>query len=108
MTLAWPDYLAENDGELRFSGSRLGAAEIVFFYNERGYSVEMLALEFPSVHLVALYKFIAFYLGHTGDVDAYLATEQEQLDLLRASSPHRVSLADMRKRLAARDRVALP
>lgn len=106
MAILWPEYLADADGELRFAGSRVGPVEVLFFYNERGYSVEMLALEFPGVPLIVLYKFITFYLEHAAEVDAYVAMERTALDRLRDSSPHHSSLEHLRMRSRKGQQVA--
>ena len=99
MPLAWPDYLPECSGERHFAGTRIGIPELLHFYNTLGYSAEMLALEFPSLDLSLIHKFLAFYLEHTHEIDAVVASEQSALEQVRAASPNHVTLADVRKRL---------
>ena len=45
MTL--PDFLCDDDGEIRLRGHRIGLYHVVARYNE-GYSAEMLACQFPG------------------------------------------------------------
>ncbi len=106
MPIAWPEYLTEMDGERRFAGTRIGIRVFLHFYNYAGYSAETLASEFPSLDLATIHKFIAFYLEQAAEIDAFVNAEQSDLDQLRATAPHHVSLSELRKRLAARPRIA--
>jgi uncharacterized protein (DUF433 family) len=99
MALVWPDFLTEVDGERRFVGSRLTPWEMLHFYKNLGYSPEILALEFPSVSLPVIHKFIAFYLENTAEMDALAAAKQAEIDQMRAASPNHMTLEDLRKRL---------
>jgi uncharacterized protein (DUF433 family) len=99
MTVAWPDYLPETDGERHFAGTRLTPWIVLHFYNGLGYSAEMLALEFPSLSLPVIHKFIAFYLENAGELDALAASEQAEMDAVRETSPDHATLAELRKRL---------
>ncbi len=102
MALIWPEYLVEADGERRFTGTRVTPWVLLHFYQELGYSAEMLALEFPSVSLAVVHKFLAFYLENVAEMDALAAAERDVLDQMRAAAPDHVTLAEMRKRLAKR------
>jgi uncharacterized protein (DUF433 family) len=106
MPIPWPDYLPEIDGELRFAGTRVGILEILHFYNTQAYSAEMLALEFPSLDLATIHKFLGFYLENQGEIDAFVAAQQAELDALRAAAPHHASLDALRRRVAQRPQSA--
>jgi uncharacterized protein (DUF433 family) len=99
MSVTWPDYLPEVDGERRFAGSRVTPRILLHFYGNLGYSAEMLASEFPSVSLLTIHKFLAFYLENTAELDSLIAAQESEMDRLRAASPDHVALADLRKRL---------
>ncbi len=100
MPLVWPDYLPEADGERRFAGSRLTPWVLLHFYNALGYSAEMLAIEFPSVSLPVVHKFLAFYIENAAEMDTLAATEEVEIDRMRTASPDHATLAELRKRLA--------
>lgn len=102
MPLSWPDYLPEIDGEHRFAGSRVTPWVILHFYNVLGYSAEMLAVEFPSVSLPVIHKFLAFYIENAGEMDALSAVEETEVDRMRAAQPDHVALTELRKRLTPR------
>jgi uncharacterized protein (DUF433 family) len=102
MALVWPDYLPEIDGERRFKGSRVTPWVLLHFYNTLGYSAEMLASEFPSVSLLVMHKFLAFYIENSAEMDATAAAEGTGIEAMRAASPDHVMLAELRKRLSTR------
>ena len=86
MSLVWPDYLPEVDGERRFKESRVTPFILLHFYNNLGYSAEMLALEYPSVSLAVIKKFLAFYIENAAAVDAVAAAEAAEKDRLSPAS----------------------
>ena len=100
MPIVWPDFLPELDGERRFAGSRVTPWDLLHFYNTLGYSPEMLALEFPSVSLPVIHRFLAFYIENAAEVDALSAAEDSEIERMRAAAPDHVTLTDLRKRLA--------
>src|SRR5689334_8589671 len=99
MSLTWPDYLPEIDGERRFKGTRITPWVLLHFYSALGYSAEMLAMEYPSVTLPIIHKFIAFYLENAAEIDALAKSEEDEIDRLRAAAPNHSTLADIRQRL---------
>jgi uncharacterized protein (DUF433 family) len=99
MSVDWPDFLPEIDGERRFVGSRVTPWDLLHFYNALSYSPEMLALEFPSVSLPVIHRFLAFYIENAQELDALASAEEVECDRLRAASPDHVTLAELRKRL---------
>jgi uncharacterized protein (DUF433 family) len=102
MAIAWPDFIPEVDGERRLIGSRVTPWVLLHFYNSLGYSVEMLASEFPSVSLPVIHKFLAFYIENTTEMDSLAAAEDSAIDQMRAASQDHVTLTAMRRRLATR------
>jgi uncharacterized protein (DUF433 family) len=96
MTL--PDFLSQENGDIRLSGHRIGLYHVVTRYQE-GYSAEMLACQFPTLTLALIHKVIAFYLENQAEVDAYLATCKQQLAQQRTENPQRLDLASLRQRL---------
>jgi uncharacterized protein (DUF433 family) len=99
MTL--PDFLEYEDGGfIRLSGHRIGLHHVVRLYNE-GYSVEQLAAHYPTLPLSLLHKTIGFYLENQGEVDAYCAAEQKEIERLMAQPSSGPSLAELGRRLAA-------
>jgi uncharacterized protein (DUF433 family) len=101
-----PDFLIrEPDGFLRLRDHRIGVQHVVDFYND-GYSPEMLLEQFPTLSLALIHKTIAFYLENQPEVDAYIAEAQDDLDRHERSVPRGPSLAELRRRLAARRALA--
>jgi uncharacterized protein (DUF433 family) len=99
MTL--PDFLARDRyGEIRLKGHRIGLYHLVFFHN-RGESSEALASRFPSLSPELVDNVIAFYHANKGEVDAYVAECQAEIDRQRATAPEGPSLADLRRRREA-------
>ena len=94
-----PDFLTrESTGEIRLTGRRIGLYHVVRYYND-GYSVEMLAGQFPDLPLALIHKVIAFYLENKVEVDASIASCREELERQRAASPQRLPLVSLRARL---------
>ena len=56
-----PDFLTEQDGEIRLAGSRIGLAHVMRAY-QRGDAAEMIALRFPTIVLATVHKIIGYYL----------------------------------------------
>src|SRR5215212_7330475 len=102
MTL--PEFLLkDNLGFISIRGSRIGLNHIVRLYRD-GYSVEQIAQEFDTLPLSTIYKVIAFYLDNHTEVDAYMAANDAELERQAAQAPKTPTLADLRKRLEAKQR----
>ncbi len=89
------------DGEIRLVGHRIGLYHFIYYYNQ-GFTAEMILCQFPTLELAVIHKVIAFYLENREEVDRYVADYQSELDLLRGVGPHAPSVAELRKRLEAR------
>ncbi len=73
------------DGSWRLTGTRVSLDSILSAYWQ-GRVPEAIALDFPSVTLEQIYGAIAFYLGHRGELDPYLASQDERWERLRQES----------------------
>ena len=105
MITTLPDFLAADGvGFVRVSGHRIGYHHVVALFNE-GYSAEMLWEEFPTLPLATIYKLIAFHLEHLPASNAYVA-ECHELVRQQADSPaESTDLAELRRRLNAKQAV---
>jgi uncharacterized protein (DUF433 family) len=90
----------DSTGEVLLVGHRVGLFHLVRYYNE-GYSPEMLVCQFPTLPLSLVHKVIAYYLENRGEVDAYVAACQDQLNQQRAAGPA-LNVAILRERLDAK------
>lgn len=94
-----PDFLTrDSTGEIRLTGHRIGLYHLVRYYDD-GYSVEMLACQFPGLQLAMIHKAIAYYLENKNGVDAYIASCREELDRQRTAKPEGLPLKTLRERL---------
>lgn len=94
-----PDFLHEQDGEIRLIGSRIGLFHLVREYHN-GLSAEMVALEFPTVSVYLAKQVFEFYLANRAAVDDYMRAYQAELDRHEATA-HRVDWDKLRARMAA-------
>jgi uncharacterized protein (DUF433 family) len=94
-----PDFLTEYHGEVRLTGHRINLYSPIRLYQE-GYSAEALAARFPTVSLALIHKLIAFYLENRAAVEAYVAQYGEELAELQRQNPPRVTMQELRERLA--------
>ena len=101
MAMTLPDFLtADEHGDIRLTGHRIGLAHVVRVYNE-GYSAEMIGIEYPTLPLALIHKVIAFYLENQSDVDAHVAEIDEELRRQADATPRRgPDLAELRRRIA--------
>jgi len=73
------------EGGWRIAGSRVSLDSIVHAY-WGGQSLEAMAEDFPTLSLEQVYGAIAFYLRHRGEVDEYMAAQEERWEQLRRQS----------------------
>ncbi|MCI0376780.1 MAG: DUF433 domain-containing protein [Gemmataceae bacterium] len=100
MTL--PEHLTkDNYGYIHVTGHRIGLQDLVHFYNE-GHSPESLLDVFPTLSLAVIHKVIAFYLENRAEVDAYVASSEAEMERQRAIAPRGPDVAELRRRLAAK------
>jgi uncharacterized protein (DUF433 family) len=97
-----PDFLTQDaDGYVHLAGHRVGLQDVVHFYNE-GYSPEMLLEAFPTLSPALIHKVLGHYLDHQAEIDASLAAETAAMDRQRAAAPRGPDLAELRRRLKAK------
>ena len=99
-------YVEIRNGGYYVAGSRVSLASIVYEYRD-GAAVESIRQNFPTLSLEQIHGAIAFYLGHTEEVETYLRELEKKWNELEGSakptSPevqHRI--AEARKRLLAK------
>ena len=81
-----PDFLTQDpDGEIHFTGLRLGIYTFFRCHREKGWSPEKIAEEYPSLSLDIIDKTLAFYRKHPSAVDAYLEAYQTELERQEAA-----------------------
>lgn len=68
-----------------------------------GTSAEGITEQYPSVSLGDVYSVIAYYLSHTGLVDAYLREREEHSALVRKANERLFNPSGLRARLLTRD-----
>ena len=97
-----PDLLVQDaDGYIHLAGHRIGLQDVAYYYNE-GCSAEELCEVFPTLPLILVHKVIAFYLEHPTEVDGYVAACETEMERQRAAAPRGPDLAELRRRLAAK------
>jgi len=93
-----PDFLNEQDGEVRLSGHRISLFHLLSVYQE-GYSAEMLRDQFPTLSMALIHKVLGFYWENKGELDAALSRTRERLNAAGASG-ERLDVVALRARLA--------
>jgi uncharacterized protein (DUF433 family) len=88
-------------GVVRVGETRVTLDSVVGAFRA-GATPEELAQQFPTLALADVYQVIAYYLNHSAEVDAYVATRQKDADGLRKEIETRCDARDMRARLLAR------
>ena len=103
-----PDYLvADADGFIRISGHRIGYHHLVAFFN-KGYSAESLWEEFPTLPLATIYIVIAYHLENQAASNDYIEQCHEEVRQQAATVSATPDLAELRRRLAAKQGAGAP
>lgn len=103
------EYVEQHDGGYWVAGSRVSLDSIVACFQE-GLSPETIVAEcFPVLSLEQVYGAIAFYLGHRGEIDAYLTEAEAEEQAFRAEIRARYPrvgkrLDELRSSVEVRDR----
>lgn len=99
-------YVELRNGGYYVAGTRVSLASIVYEYRD-GAAAETIRQNFPALSLEKIHGAIAFYLGHSEEVEAYLRELEKKWDALEGAaepaSPelqHRVE--EVRQRLLAK------
>lgn len=90
------------EGGWRIAGSRVSLDSIVHAY-WAGRMPESIAGDFPALSLEQIHGAIAYYLKHRGEIDTYLAAQQERWEELREESEKRHSRLLQRIRSSAQE-----
>jgi uncharacterized protein (DUF433 family) len=98
VTMHLPDFLLEQDGEVRLSGHRISLFHLLSFYQE-GFSAEMLREQFPTLSMALIHKVLGFYWENKAELDALLFRTREQLNAARATGDP-LEVVALRARLA--------
>ena len=100
-----PDFLiADEGGFIRISGHRVGYHHVVSLFN-KGDSAESLWEEYPTLPLATIYKVIAFHLENQAASNAYVEQCHDEVRQQAANAPATPDLAELRRRLAAKQAV---
>lgn len=91
----------DRDGVIRVGGTRVTLATVVTAFHQ-GVTAETIVQQYPSLTLADVYGAIGYYLRHQADVDAYLAEQQQEADVVRQQNEERFNPAGIRSRLLAR------
>jgi uncharacterized protein (DUF433 family) len=92
-------------GVVRVGGTRVTIDSVVTAFRA-GATAEEIAQQFPALGLADIYQVVAYYLSHTGEVDAYLAGREKGAANLRLEIERDFDPRGLRARLLARRRVA--
>ena len=102
ITESLPDLLVSDAGGfIRISGHRIGYHHVVALFNE-GYSAKSLWEEFPTLPLASISKVIAFHLENQTASNEYIEQCHEDVRQQAANAPATPALAELRRRLAAK------
>ena len=82
-----PEFLHEQDGEIRLVGHRISLYHLLTFYQE-GYSAEMLHERFPTLSMALIHKMLGFYWKYRARIDADLSEIRERLESACAMGEH--------------------
>jgi len=76
------DYIEKRDGVYWVAGTRVSLDSVVYAFL-RGAAPEGIAQSFPVLSLEEVYGAIAFYLANQAEIDAMLASNDREFELLR-------------------------
>jgi len=76
------DYIEKHDGGYWIAGTRVSLDSIVYEFL-RGAAAESIARSFPALTLEEVYGAIAFYLANQSEVDATIAANDREFEVLR-------------------------
>jgi len=101
-----PPLHRDPSGALRIGHSRV-LLEVVIRAFQDGATPEAITQSYPTATLADIYAVISYYLRHREDIEAYLAKrEQQAQEVQQHIESHQGDLADIHRRLLARQRNA--
>jgi uncharacterized protein (DUF433 family) len=96
-----PPLLAEPDGVVRVSGTRVSLETVVAAF-DAGATAEEIVQRYPSLELAAVYSVIAYVLNNRAEVDAYVGARRKEARALQAEIEAQLPSHGFRDRLLAR------
>ncbi|TWU25806.1 DUF433 domain-containing protein [Bythopirellula polymerisocia] len=96
-----PPLCESQDGVVRIAGTRIPLERVVRAFCA-GATPEQIAQDFDVLSLEVVYAVINYYLHHRQEVDAYLATADEEAAERKAISQERFDPTGVRARLLAK------
>ncbi len=96
-----PPLLAEPDGVVRVSGTRVSLETVVAAFDS-GATAEEIVQRYPSLELAAVYAVIAYLLDNRPEVDAYVISRRTDARALQAQIEAQLPPTGIRERLLAR------
>lgn len=96
-----PPLFQEDDGTVRFAGSRITLDTIVGAY-KRGDTLDEIHEGFPSLSMRQIVGALAFYLEHEAEVETYLAWRDAEGGKLRREIESQQDTVGFRERLRER------
>lgn len=94
-------------GVVRVIGSRVTLDTIVNYF-EQGESPEDIVDGFPTLRLADVYAIVSYYLKNKMAVRAYLREREKRAQTLRKKVEAHSNTRDLKKRLVARRKMAVP
>ena len=76
------DYIEKRDGGYWIAGTRVSLDSVVYAFL-RGAAPEGIAQSYPTLSLEEVYGAIAYYLANHTEIDAMLANNDREFELLR-------------------------
>lgn len=96
-----PPLRTDAHGVVRVGGTRVSLESVVVAF-DRGASAEEIVESFPSLDLATVYATLAYVLNERASVNAYLESQRERVDELRADAERRFPSVGLRARLLSR------
>ncbi len=81
------DYIQNREGGYWVAGTRVSLDSVVYAFL-RGAAPEGIAQSYPLLSLEEVYGAIAFYLANQAEIDAMLAKNDREFELLRKQARH--------------------
>lgn len=96
-----PPLRVERDGTVRVGQTRVTLDTLVSAY-QSGATPEQIVLQFPSLSLADVYESVGYYLRHTEQVSAYLASREAHATIVRQQIGSDRTTQEIRERLRTR------
>lgn len=102
-----PPLRRDSSGGLRIGTSRVLLELVIYAFGD-GATPEAIAQRYPTATLADIYSVLAYYLRHQEESKAYLERRRQKAeDVRKRIESEQQDLAELRKRLLARQRAAL-